>query len=278
MKYKVINYRKLAAQPDIISRIINLDTESENCYRDLDKLLRIDQSVAALVLRVANSPMYNRGKQIKTFPIAINLLGINIIRSLAVLALSRSIFNQSRNHLITKHLWQHSLLTAITSQMLCVEMGNAQEGEEAFIAGLLHDIGKILLFTHYTEQYLTTLKYILETNCPSAEAELQFLGIDHYEVGKQAIVEWKLPEYFKNYTGINLDSLTALTVKDKIQHSLAVANSLIKGTGIGATQLELSIRKNRLINLGMDDEFSDYLLGETFSQKVMQNELYQQCA
>lgn len=278
MRSKAINYKKLAAQPDIISRIVNLDTESENCYRDMDKLLRIDQSIAALVLRVANSPMYNWGKQIKTFPIAINLLGINIIRSLAVLALSRSFFNQSRNHLITKHLWQHSLLTAIASQALCVEMGNEQEGEEAFIAGLLHDIGKILLFTHNAEQYLVTLKYMLETSCPSAEAEQQFLGIDHYEVGKQAVIEWKLPEYFKNYTGINLDSLTALTVKDKVQHSLAVANSLIKGIGIGATELELSIRKNRLINLGMDNEFSDYLLGEAFSQKVLQNELYQQCA
>lgn len=278
MRSKAINYKKLAAQPDIISRIVNLDTESENCYRDLDKLLRIDQSVAALVLRVANSPMYNRGKQIKTFPTAISLLGINIIRSLAVLALSRSIFNQSRNHLITKHLWQHSLLTAITSQALCVEMGNAQKGEEAFIAGLLHDVGKILLFTHNAEQYLITLKYMLETNCPSAEAEQQFLGIDHYEVGKQAVTEWKLPEYFKSYTGINLDLLTALTVKDKIQHSLAVANSLIKGIGIGATELELSVRKNRLINLGMDNEFSNYLLSEAFSQKVLQNELYQQCA
>lgn len=280
---KKIDYRRVAAQPDIISKIIKIDNDSPHCFGELDRLLRSDQGAASLVLRVANSVIYNRGHPIKTLPVAITLLGINVIRSLSILALTRSFFLQSNNKLIRQHVWNHSLLTAITSQNICVEMGDSANAEEAFVAGLLHDVGKILLFSHYSEAYLNALNYWLEKQCSSAEAEQKFLGMDHYHVGQQAVKEWKLPLHFAGYMGVNLDESCRTESEDSahldsVQLSLAAANSLIKGAGIGASPWGPEKRKAKLVELGLSREFCDCLLEDSFMQGLMKNELYQQCA
>lgn len=280
---KKIDYRRIAAQPDIISEIIKIDDDSPQCFGELDRLLRSDQGAASLVLRVANSVIYNRGQPIKTLPVAIALLGINVIRSLSILALTRSFFSQSKNKLIRQHVWNHSLLTAIASQNICREMGNPANAEEAFVAGLLHDVGKILLFSHYSEAYLNALNYWLERQCSSAEAEQKFLGTDHFHVGQQAVKEWKLPAHFSDYMGINLDELYRTGCENSaqlgsVQLSLAAANSIIKGAGIGASPWETDVRKEKLVGLGLNCEFCDCLLEDSFMQGLINNELYQQCA
>jgi putative nucleotidyltransferase with HDIG domain len=277
MKPCVINYSAVTAQPEIVSRITEIDEESPNCFRHIANLLRSDQATASLILRVANSPIYNRSQPIKTLPIAISLLGINIIRSLVILAFTRSVFSKSKNELICKHVWQHSLLTAIASHSICLELGSFEESEEAFVAGLLHDIGKVLLFTNARKEYMQALNYALEKCCSSAEAEEKFIGINHYQVGSQAIKKWKLPEQFHRYAGTDLDQLQSDQAEDKILISLKVANNLIKGAGIGASPCEFVVRKERLMNLGLNEKFSDYLLEDSFFEKLLTNEIYQFC-
>lgn len=233
MKRHKINYRNVAVQPEIISKIIKVDIDSHHCFRELDQLLKSDQGAASLVLRVANSAIYNRGKKINPIPVAISILGINIIRSLTILALTRSIFTQNENDLIRLHVWHHSLLTAITSQHICKELGGGNECEEAFIAGLMHDIGKMLLFSHYAEDYVDTVEFTLKNHCASFEAEQKLLGIDHLEVGQQAVKEWKLPEHFVSYMGMNLEEPMCDQTRSAVQLSLMAANSLLKGAGNG---------------------------------------------
>ncbi|SER27756.1 HD-like signal output (HDOD) domain, no enzymatic activity [Nitrosomonas sp. Nm51] len=277
MKLDSINFKAIPAQPDFLARIIQIDANSEHCFQEMDSLLRSDQGVVSLILRVANSAMYSRGKQIKTIPHAINLLGINVIRSLAVLSVSRSIFTQNKNMLIKQHVWQHSLLTALACQQICAEKGANKLSEEAFVAGLLHDIGKVLLFYNYPDEYIQTLDYALETPCSCAEAERKILGIDHYEVGKEAVGQWRLPTYFDLYIATDLDLLTCDAAQNKVMQILAIANNLIKYAGFGANSSDLHMRKEKLMNLGASDSLSDYLLEESFIQQLMQNEIYLLC-
>lgn len=274
MKHSVIDYKKISAHPDIISKIINIDAASSGCYSEIENLLKSDQSAASLVLRVANSPIYNRGKYIKTLPVAISILGVNVIRALSLLALSRSVFKKSRDQVIQLHIWQHSLLTALASQAICHKLGRNEEAEEAFIAGLLHDIGKVVLFTNFRNDYLKVLDYILKRNYLSHEAEQEILGIDHYQVGKQAIKEWKLPDYFANYTGVNLDQIYTT---DIVLRSLSAANFVIKSAGIGRNAMEFDTRKCKLIEFGFSEELQEYLLDEKFLQELKDSELYVQC-
>lgn len=277
MKLDSINFKAVTAQPDFLARIIQINADSDRCFQEMDSLLRSDQGAVTLILRVANSAMYCRGKHIKTIPHAINLLGINVIRSLAILSVSRSIFTQRKNKLIKKHVWQHSLLTALACQKICDELGEKKLCEEAFVAGLLHDIGKVLLFINCPDEYIKILDYALLKSCACAEAEQKFLEIDHYDVGKKAILEWKLPVHFGNYVAINLEQLSSDQIQDKVLHYLAIANCLVKSSGIGGCALDLPERKEKLMNLGASDTFSDILLEESFIQQLIQNEIYILC-
>lgn len=274
-----IDFRNIkTTQPEIIARIIEIDETSPNCFREMDCLLRADQAVASFILRVANSPIYNRSQPIRTLPIAISLLGINIIRSLVILAFSRSVFSKSKNTLVCKHIWHHSLLTAIASYNLCLELGEAAQCEEAFVAGLVHDIGKVLLFSHARKAYMQALGYTLEHNCSSVEAEQLFLGTDHRQIGLQAVHEWRLPAQFSLYVGTNLDQLSSQQAKNKVLLCLAVANTYVKGIGFGANPLEPEILKEHLSVYGLMEELIDPLLEATYLQTLMDNEIFQYCA
>ena len=167
MSQTKINFKQIPVQAGIISNIIKLDVESHTCFFELDNLISSDQGVASLVLRVVNSPFYSRGNKVATIPLAVSLLGFSVVRSLALLAFSRSLFSQTKNALFRLHIWQHSLLTAIASQTICHELGYAKLHDEAFIAGLMHDTGKVLMFSHDPALYQNVFKYSIENNCSS---------------------------------------------------------------------------------------------------------------
>jgi putative nucleotidyltransferase with HDIG domain len=204
MDCKAINYKNIPVQPDIISGIVHLDVESTTCFRDLDRYVHSDQGVVTLVLRVVNSALYFRGSKIATIPKAISILGFQVVRSLAMLAFSRSLFSLTSNPLFRTHIWQHSLLTAMAGQTICHALGDEKQKDEAFIAGLMHDIGKLLLFAHDPNKYLEVLHIVLKEACLSAEAEQRVYGCDHYQVGVEAVSQWQLPERFVGYMGSDL--------------------------------------------------------------------------
>lgn len=274
MKLSSINYKSVIARPDLLAQIIGIDDSSDTCFQDMDKLIRSDQGAVSFVLRAANSALYSRGKHIKIIPHAISLLGINIIRSLATLSISRAIFTQNKNALFQQHVWQHSLLTALACQQICLEMNEIHLSEEAFVAGLLHDIGKVLLYQNCPDDYPAILDYAQEQYCSCAEAEQKFLGINHIEIGKQAVLEWNLPKHFADYSGANLDVLMPDENDNKVVRFLAIANSLIKNMGFGARNLDIAERRIKLVNLGASDSLCEMLLEDVFLQKLMQNDIY----
>lgn len=274
MKLESINYKIIIARPELLARIVSIDENSDTCFQEMDRLIRSDKGTVSFILRVANSVMYSRGKRIKTIPHAITLLGIKIIRSLAMLSSSRAIFSQYKDKLFHRHVWQHSLLTALACHRICHEMNEPRLAEEAFVAGLLHDIGKVLLYSNCPEEYPNILKYVLEQPCSCWEAEQKFLEINHNDVGKQAVLEWNLPEHFVDYIGVNLESALQHKTGGKVVFFLTIANNLIKNAGYGSRELEISERRTKLLNTGASDELIDRLLDEGFLQELMQSELY----
>jgi len=274
MRLDAIDYKKIIARPDLLAQIVSIDAGSEKCFQEMDQLVRSDQGSVSFVLRVANSAMYSRGKPIKTIPHAISLLGVNIIRSLAILSVSRAIFTRSRNALFQKHVWQHSLLTALACQQICFEAGESKLAEEAFVAGLLHDIGKVLLNYNCPDDYPVILGYVLKHSCSCAEAERKFLDINHNDVGVRAVVEWKLPSYFADYVGIDLEVFHPGQADNKVLFFLAIANCLIKNAGFGAHMLTLTERRERLMRLGINERLCMLLLEDGFLQKLQRNDIY----
>jgi putative nucleotidyltransferase with HDIG domain len=279
MKCSDIDYKNIPVQSEIISGIVRLDAESHSCFRELDSFVSSDQGVATLVLRVANSALYNRGQKIATIPRAISVLGFNVVRSISMLAFSRSLFAQTRNPLFREHIWQHSLLTALASQSMCAVLGDPRSKDDAFIAGIMHDIGKVLLFTHDQGRYLEVLQCILDTGCSSIAAEQRLLEIDHCQVGREAVTQWKLPERFIDYMGEDLSLVRGEYTADRVRLSLAAANALIRGIGLGArAEPDFGVRKAALVAFGIEEALCDGWLQDEFVEALKSSDTYQLCA
>jgi putative nucleotidyltransferase with HDIG domain len=274
-----INFKNIPVQAGIISNIINVDILSHHCFQELDDLISADQGVASLVLRVVNSALYSRGNKVGTIPLAISLLGFGVVRSLALLAFSRALFSHTKNAQFRAHIWQHSLLTAIACQSICQKLEASKLGDEAFIAGLMHDIGKVLMFTHDPQAYDSVFKSIFASNCASAAAEREFFGFDHYQVGSEAVKEWKLPPRFNAYMGQDLTQANAELLSDTVMQSLMAANYLVKTAGVGANRLDDNdARKSVLQSLGLSDDLCEELLQSEFFDGLMEHEIYKLCA
>lgn len=279
MDCTAIDYKNIPVQSDIIAGIVRLDIESNTCFRDLDSYVHSDQGVATLILRVVNSALYSRGNRIATIPRAISVLGFQVVRSLAMLAFSRSLFAQTNNKLFRTHIWQHSLLTAIAGQTICDALGDGKQKDEALVAGLMHDMGKVLLFTHDSRKYVEVLDAVLTEGRTSAEAEQQVFGCDHYQVGMEAVKQWRLPERFIEYMGTDLGPQKTGNTRDTVRLSIAAANRLIGTFGIGATALaDVEDRRAALMEYGLSAEVCEPWLQEEFLAELMRNDTYQLCA
>ena len=274
-----INFKNIPVQAGIISKIISLDVDSNNCFQELDDLISSDQGVASLLLRVVNSPFYSRGNKIGTIPYSISLLGYNVVRSLALMAFSRSLFSHTKNTMFRLHIWQHSLLTAIASQSICQQLGIGKLKDDAFVAGLMHDTGKVLMFSHNPEMYEKVFKFSFDNNCSSVFAEQQIFGFDHCEAGREAVVEWKLPERFNDYMGRELNLPFIAHAEDAVLLSLTAANYLIKSAGIGANPAADEVsRHGTLCSSGLPEALCEQLLQAQFMEELMENDTYKLCA
>jgi len=274
-----IDFKKIPVQAGVISNIINLDIDSNDYFRKLDDYIGSDQGVASLVLKVVNSPLYTRGNKVGTIPLAISLLGYSVVRSLALLAFSRSLFSQTKNALFRLHIWQHSLLTAIASQSICRMLGNDKLTDEAFIAGLMHDTGKVLMFTQHPKLYEQTFEFLFANDCTSQHAEQRFFGFDHCRVGLDAVKEWRLPDRFNIYMGSELTERQQELQADPVLLSLTAANYLVRSAGFGGNAVDDPEAKDAMLrNFGLDEGSREQLLQERFIESLMENEIYQLCA
>ncbi|MBU0621511.1 MAG: HDOD domain-containing protein [Gammaproteobacteria bacterium] len=279
MEVKTIDFTKIPVQANIISDIIHLDIESSSYLRRLDDLISSDQGVASLVLRVVNSPLYSRGNKVGTIPLSISLLGYRVVRSLALLAFGRSLFSQTRDALFRLHVWQHSLLTALASQHICESTGEARLSDEAFIAGLMHDMGKVLMFTQHPGLYAQVFEQFLNGDDTNLAAEQRCFGFDHCQVGREAVRAWHLPESFLTYMGSDLNDSGADTSQNPVLPGLRGANYLVESAGIGGNAVDdTQIRRQKLLAFGLPEALCDTLLQDSFIDNLKRNDIYKLCA
>lgn len=185
---------KLPIHPQALAAILQLDDHTEMNFKELDSLIRVDQGISAGILKLANSSFYSRGNKITSLQNAISLLGFKLIRSMVVLLTTKSLFEMGNYEKFRTHVYRHSVVTAIIAKALAASLGNVHLQEEAFVAGLLHDIGKVILNVHDRAKFIETLNLRLTGGLTSTQAEMQVFGIDHVAVGKAAAEAWRLPD------------------------------------------------------------------------------------
>lgn len=188
----VKNIRDLPALPVIVIELMGtLDQEDASTTALADKLSR-DQALSAKTLRLANSSFYGMQSKVTTIQQAIAVLGFNSVRTLVTTAAIIGGFSSNKDVSYNfQAFWRHSIACAICAKILARHLNLNQD--YAFMVGLLHDIGRLVLVTGSPDHYAEVLIYQNEKDCYLLDAEKAILGIDHTTVGSALAAHWKFP-------------------------------------------------------------------------------------
>jgi len=185
--------------PTIASKIMSTANTPTSSAKQIAEILNRDQALTFKVLRMANSAYYAVTDPVKTVDRAIVVIGFNRIKNIvmrvsAMSALSNKkvnspLFNMTR-------FWEHSIGVAICSSIIA-KMQGLPKPEEIFTAGLLHDIGKLILAQYLTDSFNEVAKKVYREGISFIDAERAVIGVDHTHIGKWLSNKWRLSEELK---------------------------------------------------------------------------------
>ncbi|MFO0775748.1 MAG: HDOD domain-containing protein [Nitrospiraceae bacterium] len=181
----------LPTLPHIVQKLAATIGRENVSAEDIGSLIEKDQVLSAKVLRLANSPLYGFPARIASVAHAVVVLGLNVVKGLTLCA---SAFDMMKDAGMT-HLWRHSLGVAMTSHILATR-AHLRNPEELFVAGLMHDIGKVVLCVKWpdTAAKLTQGAAKLKDKDPTIlEVEQAVLSLSHADVGGALAQAWHLP-------------------------------------------------------------------------------------
>lgn len=194
--------RDLPALPSIVLDLIaSFGREDVDVTALAEKMSR-DQALAAKTLRLANSSFYGLPSKVRTVKQAIVVLGFDSARALAVASSVIDTFGVSRCPQVdVGSFWRHSIATALCAKILARHARLDQD--HAFIAGLLHDIGRLVLASSFPEQYAQVLACRDSEDSSLCSAELKVLGVEHQRAGQMLAEAWKFPPAIQRAIGLH---------------------------------------------------------------------------
>lgn len=194
--------KKLVSRMDRIPSIPSLYTEIVESLQDPEVTLEAvggiiakDIAMTAKILKLVNSAFFGLRRQVSRPAEAANYLGLDTIRSLvlSINAFSQFESMQFRRFSI-ESLWSHSLDTAAAAKLIAqLEHADQKVADEAFVAGMLHDVGKLVLAANFPEQFMQVIDLLKEGETDSCGAEQQVFGVNHAGVGGYLLGLWGLP-------------------------------------------------------------------------------------
>ena len=265
--------------PRVLSKISEEIDNDNFSIKNIGELMSHDVSLSARILRIVNSPFYGFPQRIYSINHAIVLLGSNVLKSIII---STSVFTAMKETMAG--LSEHSLFCAFTAKHITTAFNilkkneirekkiNSIDPDMMFSAGLLHDIGKIIIAATFKEDFKKIIEIAEKSNRSLTDIEHDILNISHDQLGYMLIKEWNLPPSIyipiKYHHNVNLadDFKTEAAI-------LNLADFLTRALGIGysgSAYLE-TINKDALRILDVDMDFIKSIIEEIYSYK---EELY----
>jgi putative nucleotidyltransferase with HDIG domain len=185
----------LPTLPGVVSQLLTLARDPNSSVSDIENILSTDPSLTMKVMRVTNSSFYGYGN-IKSLHEAVVILGFPAIRSIVLAASVFEAFpGASRPGFDRVEFWRHSLAVGVASRLFAMKI-IGQDVEEAFIAGLVHDIGKIVMDEYASDLWQSALTCSTQNQILLFEAEMKQLGFSHSQIGQWLATKWKLPSAY----------------------------------------------------------------------------------
>ena len=188
LREKVDRIVKVSTIPAVVSRIISVTEDSGSNVHDLEKVIEHDQAIASRVVGLSNAVYYGFPRKITSISQAVLVLGFDMVKGLAVSTAVFEGFN-SFDRVMMTDLWRHSFETA-TASVLVAERSGIVNKDLAFLAGLLHDIGRPIMYQIFNSEYTNLTAE--DTRSLIAKRE-EAIGAGHAEVGSWCADKCKLP-------------------------------------------------------------------------------------
>ena len=215
---------EVSSLPAVAMQIIEVANNSKTGVNDLLDAVQLDAALATRILRTVNSSYYAVQNKVADLKLAITLLGFKEIRNLAMTAYVAQLFKRGAGHgtYTRDGLWNH-LIGVGTAARLIGEASGRVPPREAYLAGLLHDFGLILI-DQYLNKPFGKVVDALEENVPVCDVERKILGFSHAELGYYVAQQWHLPEHLTAtiryhhdptaYEGPHIEMICAVALAD----------------------------------------------------------------
>lgn len=226
------NLGELPPLPQVATRVIRITADSDTSTEQLQNLIRRDQALTSQILKVANSAMFGRMREVSTLTQAILTLGFSTTRSVVLASSVKNLFTRGPAGLQERILWEHALVTALTGSAFSKAM-RFPIAEEVFLAGLMHDIGKSVMVLKFPESYGTVLRHLQDDGGDGLGMELDTFGFDHAMVGEALLASWNLSEGIEVVARWHHDPLQAAVEHQRLVALVALGNQMAFDLQVG---------------------------------------------
>ena len=183
---------KLSTLPDIYRQIIDAIAKPSSSAYDIEKVIRTDTNLSARVLKIVNSAFYGYPSKIDTLSCAVNIIGMRQLSTLAIGINIISVFKNIPPEIINmKMFWKHSILCGICARLIA-GYKNIQNTERMFVAGLLHDIGRLVLYNSLPMESLFAATTARSQHSLLYAAEQDLFNFDHATIGGDLLNKWQI--------------------------------------------------------------------------------------
>lgn len=223
----IANSKELSSLPEIYIRVSELLDDANSTSEQIGAVVQTDPAITARILKVVNSSFYGFPSEIATISQAISILGRNPLRQILTGAVLGGVFSRLSNDVfLMDDFWQHSVLSAVMAKYCYANIVGRNQSDELFIAGLIHDIGRLIIAHQLPEQSMAIQRTIdTEDNLNIIDIEQQALGFTHSDVGAAIMKKWGLPKLLQT-CALNHHTPNATEEFKKEVWILYIANSL----------------------------------------------------
>jgi putative nucleotidyltransferase with HDIG domain len=189
IRTRVEGITRILTIPPVVDRIVHLANTGTVSAAEIAEEISRDQVLAAKVLKLVNSGFYGFRQPVTTITHAMVLLGLNVVKTLVMTAAVLDIADAMNKFM--KGLWEHSLGTARAANAIAEHL-RAEEPEEYAVAGLLHDMGKVIIAQVFPDEHARVQEIVRSRGGLQIDAEMEVLGVSHAEIGMWLLKKWSL--------------------------------------------------------------------------------------
>jgi HD-like signal output (HDOD) protein len=220
--------RELASLPQVLAEVIRIADDDSAGANELSDVIMKDPALSARVLRIANSPFYGSVREIATINQAVVTLGMRAVKALVLTAGLYQFFDDKKGIVDRQRFWRHSLEVAIASREIA-NICSYKPAEEAYVTGLLHDIGILIMEASFQEKFRRVWRLVAAGESLVSLEESNW-GTNHARVGKFLLDQWKIPRFIGDAVAWHHKNLEEEegNPKDRLGRIIRLANRISK--------------------------------------------------